>query len=138
MIFEELKEIELSGEKYPVKCDLLVLEQLQEEFGSVADFENKLLGIEYLKDKDGEYIRDKSGKRKAKIGIPDAKAINQGLYLMVKEGMYIKDGKEAKLLTRDDLLRRVDKKYTEMADIVHAEFARCFEGKNTEATQGEK
>ncbi|MCR1842755.1 hypothetical protein [Murimonas intestini] len=137
MIFEELKEIELSGEKYPIKCDLLVLEQLQEEFGSVADFENKLLGIEYLKDAEGEYIRDKEGKRKANIGIPDTKAINKGLYLMVREGLEIKGGAaDGKTLSREGLLRKVDKSYTEISKIVHEAFAECFEGKNGKATQG--
>lgn len=137
MIFEGLKEIELSGEKYPIKCDLIVLEQLQEEFGSVADFENKLLGIEYLKDAEGYYIQDGKGKRKANIGIPDTKAINQGLYLMVKEGLEIRgEEKEKKAFSREELLRKVDKSYTEIAKVVHDTFAECFEGKNGKATQG--
>ncbi len=135
MIFEECKEIELSGEKYPIKCDLLVLEQLQEEFGSVADFENRLMGIEYQKDPEGYYIQDKNGKRKANISIPDTKAINQGLYLMVREGLVIRGG-DKKALSREELLRKVDKSYTEIAKAVHETFAECFEGKNGKATQG--
>ena len=32
-MFEELNKIEVSGVSYPVKCDMAVLEQLQEIFG---------------------------------------------------------------------------------------------------------
>ena len=41
-MFEELKYIELSGEKYPVKCDMVVLEKIQDEFGSLEEFEKRL------------------------------------------------------------------------------------------------
>ncbi len=39
-MFEELKYIELSGEKYPVKCDMVVLEKIQDEFGSLDKYES--------------------------------------------------------------------------------------------------
>ena len=38
-MFESLKYIELSGEKFPIKCDMVVLEKIQEEYGNLDLFE---------------------------------------------------------------------------------------------------
>ena len=40
-MFESLKYIELSGEKFPIKCDMVVLEKIQEEYGNLDLFEGK-------------------------------------------------------------------------------------------------
>lgn len=39
-MFEELNYIEMSGKKYPIKCDLVVLEKIQDEFGDLNEFED--------------------------------------------------------------------------------------------------
>ena len=41
---DKLTYIEVGKEKYPIKCDNLVLQQIQEEFGSVRLFEMALIG----------------------------------------------------------------------------------------------
>ena len=57
-MFEELKYIELSGEKYPVKCDMVVLEKIQDEFGSLEEFEKKITPWEPKLDEAGEKIKN--------------------------------------------------------------------------------
>lgn len=42
---DKLTYIEVGKEKYPIKCDNLVLQQIQEEFGSVRLFEMALIGL---------------------------------------------------------------------------------------------
>ena len=49
-MFEEMKKIVMQGKEYPIKCDLLVLEKLQQEFGSLNDFENGLITMEEIKE----------------------------------------------------------------------------------------
>ena len=49
IMFENLNTITLQGEKYPIRCDINVCEMLQDEFGSLAEFERRLLGLEYAR-----------------------------------------------------------------------------------------
>ncbi len=42
-MFEEMNTIELTGRKYPIKCDLLVLEKIQDKYGTIGEFEQKLM-----------------------------------------------------------------------------------------------
>ena len=60
-MFEELKYIELSGENYPVKCDMVVLEKIQNEFGSLDKFETKNYPWVPILDAEGEKVRDEDG-----------------------------------------------------------------------------
>ena len=41
-MFEKTNYIELSGEKYPIKCDILVLERIQDKYEDLSEFENGL------------------------------------------------------------------------------------------------
>ena len=36
-MFEEMKQITLSGNAYPMKCDNLVLEKIQDKYGDLTD-----------------------------------------------------------------------------------------------------
>ena len=60
-MFEGLNEIELSGEKFPIKCDLLVLEKAQEKYGDIEEFEKKIMSVKPLLDEDGKRVKDKKG-----------------------------------------------------------------------------
>jgi len=42
---DKLTYIEVGKEKYPIKCDNLVLQQIQEEFWSVGLFVMALIGL---------------------------------------------------------------------------------------------
>ena len=44
-MFEKTNYIELSGEKYPIKCDILVLERIQDKYEDLSEFENGLNGF---------------------------------------------------------------------------------------------
>lgn len=127
MFDEDLKHITLSGEEYPIKCDMLVLERLQEEFGSIEDFENRILGIE------------EKGKKRNKL--PDVKAVGAALYWMIREGLEIEAEQQKKtgisLPRREQLMRKVDMPYYMLGVTLYEEFARCFASKNPETTRGE-
>lgn len=160
-MFDKLNHITLSGEEYPIKCDMLVLERIQEEYGSLAKFERDIIGwepvldangnvviqenAEPVLDENGEPVFDENGdavlnkkmdiKRKSKL--PSVKAVNDALFWMISEGLEIEatKGKESiKKHTREELIRCVDIPYMKLADLVHDEFSRCFENPKNEET----
>lgn len=140
-MFEELSYITLSGEKYPIRCDLLVLEKIQEEFGSINDFEEGLITWEAELDENGEEILDEDEKPKVKGKFPDMKTVNTALYFMVNEGEAIlaeREGRKAVERTREELVRKVDAAPTALANVLHNEFYRCFHIKNQKTTENQE
>lgn len=147
-MFEEMNRIELSGVSYPIKCDMVVLERIQEEYGSIDDFENDILTWEYVLDEKGEKIM-KTAKKKdgdnpedeeipeTQFRWPKAKAVNFAVYCMVNEGMEI-EGKERPFKSVQDAARAIDTHLVETAITLHNEFMRCFKRKNHPSTQREK
>lgn len=140
-MFEELNKIEVSGVSYPVKCDMAVLEQLQEIFGSIEKAEEGLLDWEPKLDKDGKKIVKKieeDGEEKEVIETqfkwPRIKNINTAFYYMANEGAEI-SGQKLPFATVKEAARVIDKTPTEMARLLHQEFIRCFKRKNSQTTQ---
>ena len=40
MFTDAMSRIEICGKSYPYRCDMVILERIQSEFGDVVDFEN--------------------------------------------------------------------------------------------------
>lgn len=140
-MFEELKFIELSGEKYPVKCDLVVLEKIQDEFGSLDEFEKKIYPWNPVLDEAGEKIRDENGNVETEFQMPDIPTVNTALFFMVNEGEEIeaeKEGREPRSYSRNEIVRKVDISPVILALKLHTEYYRCFELKNEKTTQDQK
>ena len=131
MFQKAMNYINLSGEEMPIRCDLLVLEEIQDRFGELSDFENKLIGFTPALDEEGNVKKDKEGRTLGISGTPDIKALNFALLLMGKEGTEItgKDIKEDK-----KLLQMADMTPKELSEELHKEFLRCFERKNQNPT----
>lgn len=127
----ELNYIEINGVKYPLYCDLNVLELIQDNFESVSKFERDLMGLTPLRDEEGELKRDESGSILNRVGEPKIRAVVFGLYLMIKEGQRIdtrQTGKEHEEISIDEI-REVCTKPFDIASILHDEFNRCFDVK---------
>ena len=45
MFTDAMSRIEICGKSYPYRCDMVILERIQSEFGDVVDFENAIRGI---------------------------------------------------------------------------------------------
>ena len=138
-MFEELQYLELSGEKYPIKCDLIVLEKIQETYGSLEKYELGLMPWVPIVDKNGnEVVDEETGKKKVRGKIPKVDMVNKSLIWMAEEGEAIaadQEKREVKKIDEKGLLRKVDLSLTEIADLLHDEFARCFKTKNPKAAQ---
>ena len=140
-MFEELKYIELSGEKYPVKCDLVVLEKIQDEFGSLDTIETKIYPWVPILDAEGEKVMDEEGNVETEFQMPDIPAVNTALFFMVNEGEEIaaeKEGREPRSYSRNEIARKVDISPVRLALKLHEEYYRCFELKNEKTTQDQK
>lgn len=136
MLSNEMNYITLSGKEYPIRCDMLVLEKIQDAFGDVSEFENKLMGFTPSVDKNGETKKDAEGRTIGISGIPDIRALKVALYEMIKEGTEV-DGTEFKEKP-ETLLRAADMTPRELSIILHGEFMRCFQRKNQGTTQNKE
>ncbi len=139
-MFEKLNYIELSGERYPIKCDLLVLERIQDYYGDLSEYENKLTGFIPDRDEAGEYVRNEEGMLVGTRKTPEIKILKNSLKWMIEEGVEIaKDaGEEYGEINETAIMRKVDVSPGELGRILHEEFNRCFQRKNGQTTQGKK
>lgn len=140
-MFEGLNYIELSGDSYPYKCDMLVLEKIQEEYQDLSAFENALSGFVPEKNEDGSYKRNEEGYLIGTYEIPNLKILKKALCWMVAEGLAIEreeNGEDEPQITERELMRRVDISPMELGKILQEEFGRCFKRKNEKTTQSRK
>ena len=137
-MFNKLNYIELSGELYPIKCDMLVLEQIQDKYNDISEFENGITGFRPKIGEDGLPERNEEGLIIGMSGVPDIKMLKDGLIWMIREGMDIEkeEGKkERPELTDKQIMRKVDIPPKRLGKILHDEFNCCFARKNGETTQ---
>lgn len=121
-MFEKLKpeHVEIGTESYPYICDMKVLEQIQEKYGDLTEFEDKVLGLIPFFDSHGERNR-----KKDKHTIPDVERVCGAMAMMIAEGAEI-EGAEIELPTADDLKRQNFIKPIALANLVYAEFVKNF------------
>lgn len=129
---ENLRRIILDGRTFPVKIDLNVLEKIQDEYGSVYEFERKILGLEVARDENGKVIYGDDKKPVMLSVEPSIKAIKTVLPLMVNEGLAIEAGETGQSWEPvSDLwiFANCSIDFNVLAEMIHAEFKRCFETK---------
>ncbi len=128
----KMAEIRIGKKDYPMKMDLNVLEHIQEEYGSINQFERDILGIEYVKDENGKQLYTKDGDCRMRIVEPSVKAIKAVLPMMINEGLAIEAdirGGEYVPVSEQEIFRECQIPFEDLADMIHKEFARCFETK---------
>lgn len=129
---DKLTYIKTNGKQYPIKCDNLVLQEIQNRFGSIKSFEMKLIGLEEEKNQDGTTKYDSEGKEILKRVEPSVEAINIVLPLMVNEGLEIEAEqyhKEFEHMEEKEVIRAVSVPYIKLSEILHEELCRCFSTK---------
>ncbi|CUO13555.1 hypothetical protein EAI89_06790 [Eubacterium sp. am_0171] len=139
-MFDELNYIELSGKRYPIKCDLLVLEKIQDAYGSIGKFEEGLITWEPEVDDEGNTQKDADGKPILHGKFPSVKAVNDALVWMASEGEAIaadQEKRKPRAIIRAEIVREVDVPLIDLANKLHDEFYRCFNLKNAVATQNQ-
>ncbi len=132
-MFEKPNKIALSGSEYPIKCDMLVLEKIQEKYGDLAKFENKIRKFIPDVDEEGDYKRNEAGLVIGHYEYPEISALMDLTYWCICEGMEI-EGLECEF-SRTELIRMIDITPLELSEIMHNEYVGCFERKNPQTAQ---
>lgn len=134
----KLSYMKFSGERYPYIIDLNVLEAIQDKFGSISEFERKVVGVEKVLDKNGQELLEANGSPKMRIVEPNMAAINFILPEMINEGLAIeaeREGKEYKPVNPLLIMADCNLEYTELSRLIHEEFVRRFESKKSKHSE---
>lgn len=129
-MLKELSYIKLSGETLPIKIDNLVLQEVQQEYGTLMRFEMRLIGAVFEKDAEGNV---KTVQKEPDVGV-----VNFVLPKMVREG-YAVLGEELPY-EELEIVRMIDENIYIMAAQIHEEYRKCTgikEPKKTKTSQTE-
>jgi len=133
-MYEKLNKVTIGGKKIPIKCDFAVLQMIQEEFGTLKNFEQKLIGMIPVLDKDGNTVYEtKNGVETIKFTTtePSLKALALALTLMINEGkkQAEEQGEEPTDFDYKKAIAEADFSIVEVAVELHTEYRRCFDRK---------
>lgn len=129
---QKLTRIKIGAKSYPIKVDLNVLAEIQEQYGSVNQFERDLLGLKLKKDANGNQVYTSDGDPEMYIVEPSVKAIAMALPLMINEGLEVEaraKGKDFEPLEDIDILSECNISFETLSQFIHAEYKKCFEVK---------
>lgn len=126
---ETMTKFSFRGDSFPIRCDLLVLEKIQERVGDIMDAENEIRGFKPRVDSDG--VVDTTVGRWT---IPNISLVTQSLVWMMEEAREITNGQYA-IPSVKDLKQQTDYTIGEMATIVYKEFSSCIAGKKKKKTR---
>lgn len=125
----EMTKFEFRGDSFPLRCDLLVLEKIQERVGDIQIAEYEIKGFKPRIDADG--VMDTSTGRWT---IPNVSLVIQSLIWMMEEAKNITNG-QYQIPTVTDLKQQDDYTISELSLIVYKEFSSCIAGKKKKKTQ---
>lgn len=134
-MYEKLNTVRIGGKKLPIKCDFNVLQIIQENYGTLKQFEQKLIGMEPILDKNGDPIFEISTEGietiKFKTTEPSLKAIALALPIMINEGkkQAEEQGEEIPDFDYKEAIKEADFSIVEVAVDLHNEYRRCFDRK---------
>lgn len=120
---DDFRRFDFQGQSYPLRCDLLVLEKIQERVGDIVDAENKIKGFIPRVDSDG-VIDTTTGRRT----VPDIGLVCASLVWMMQEAKEVTGG-VYDIPTTKDLKQQDEYTILELALIVLKEFGDCLSGK---------
>lgn len=120
---ENMTRFDFRGDSFPLRCDLLVLEKIQNKVGDIVDAENKIRGFVPRVDADG-VIDTTAGH----WTIPDIALVAQSLVWMMEEAKDVTGGRYD-IPSAKDLKQQDDYTINDLAKIVYTEFSSCIAGK---------
>lgn len=129
---ETMNKFSFRGDEFPIRCDLLVLEKIQERVGDIMDAENEIRGFKPRVDSDG--VVDTTTGRWT---IPNIGLVVQSLIWMMEEARSITNG-QYQIPSVQDLKQQDDYTIGELATIVYKEFSSCIAGKKKKKTARKK
>lgn len=119
----EMNKFSFRGDSFPIRCDLLVLEKIQDKVGDIMDAENEIRGFKPRVDSDG--VVDTTTGRWT---IPNIGLVTQALVWMMEEARAVTNGQYS-IPSVTDLKQQDEYTIGELATIVYKEFSYCIAGK---------
>ena len=129
---ETMTKFSFKGDSFPLRCDLLVLEKIQNHVGDIMDAENEIRGFKPRVDSDG--VVDTTTGRWT---IPSIGLVTQSLVWMMEEAREITNGQYS-IPSVKDLKQQDDYTISELATIVYKEFSSCIAGKKKKKNRNTK
>lgn len=129
---ETMTKFSFRGDSFPLRCDLLVLEKIQNHVGDIMDAENEIRGFKPRVDSDG--VVDMTTGRWT---IPSIGLVTQSLVWMMEEAREITNGQYS-IPSVKDLKQQDDYTISELATIVYKEFSSCIAGKKKKKNRNTK
>lgn len=129
---ETMTKFSFRGDSFPLRCDLLVLEKIQNHVGDIMDAENEIRGFKPRVDQDG-VIDTTTGR----WTIPSIGLVTQSLVWMMEEARSVTNG-QYQIPSITDLKQQDDYTISELATIVYKEFSSCIAGKKKKKTRNTK
>ena len=120
---ETMTKFSFRGDSFPIRCDLLVLEKIQDKVGDIMDAENEIRGFKPRVDSDG--VVDTTTGRWT---IPNIGLVTQALVWMMEEARAVTNGQYS-IPSVTDLKQQDEYTIGELATIVYKEFSSCIAGK---------
>lgn len=119
----EMDKFSFKGDSFPIRCDLLVLEKIQDKIGDIQLAEYEIKGFKPRIDADG--VMDTSTGRWT---IPNISLVIQALVWMMEEAKSVTNG-QYQIPSAQDLKQQDDYTISELSLIVYKEFSSCIAGK---------
>lgn len=136
-MLDELSYIKIGSKEYPILCNMIVLEGLQNKYGTLTDYEYALRGVSEVLDDDGIPVNDENGNVVLNYGTPSLEAIIDGVYPSICEGInyYNEINGESMDIPTELQIKRCIVSIMDMSLKFFKEFIKCFEVKNASTTQ---
>lgn len=130
-MFEKLDKVKVGGNELPIRCDINILGIIQEEFGSMINFEQMVIGMKPVLDENGKTKINDDGTPMYTMGEPSIKAISFALPLFIIEGIAQAEsqGEDYSDIDWKPALKDADFSFYEIALAIYNEFERCFKRK---------
>ena len=140
-MYEKMNTVRIGGKKIPIKCNFAVLQTVQEAFGTLKKFEQELIGMVPILDKNGDPIYeispDGTESLKFRTTEPSLKAIALALPMMINEGRIQAQAQGDDLPDFDykSAIKEADFSIVDVAVDLHNEYRRCFDRKKLTASK---
>lgn len=130
-MYEKLEKIVIGGNKLPIKCNIGVLAYIQEMYGTLSSFEQKLIGMRPILDKNGKYTYKPDGSVAYSLTEPSIEVIKNVTPLFIREGIIQAEdqGENYSEIEWNEAFEDFDFNYIEVALALNTEFQRCFHRK---------
>ncbi len=124
----EMAKFKYRGDELPLRCDLLVLEKIQEKIGDIQIAEYEIKGFKPRIDSDG--VMDTSIGRWT---IPNIGLVIQSLVWMLEEAREVTNGQYA-IPSIKELKQQDEYTINDLSLLVYQEFSSCIAGKKKKKT----